>query len=452
MRTAEIRRNLWLELSPQRLIALPLILLVVVLVGEVVSSREHYLGEVGSWLYYGMVLLWGSRRAAAAVTEEVNGGTWIGQRLSALSPSALVLGKLFGATAFIWYGGLIGLALYGFILFDADLPQAYVAAVLLQHLAWGVFVHCVALAASLVLLNKRRLVESVGTTLPQILALLVALAVFGLFWRGPLVVSLVGVGQAISWYGLAFDPALFLTAVAVVFAAWGALACVRLMAAQLQRQLLPWAWPAFVLFLIAFAEGFVPSSPERSVLFSQISAISVALTLYYLALFADRNEPLRFRHCIAAFAGGRLRRGLSLLPWWVYGWFILLAAALWPSGGESAEPDLLGRLAQVFGLTVTDSVLARLGLVCFALRDAAFVLWINAGGRNQRADLVALIYLLVLYGPLVALFIGLEAWTVVGLLAPLPIGPAGLGLASALVQTAVLGFLTWRRWQALFRT
>ena len=110
---AEFRRNLWLELSPQRLIALPVIVLVLVLLNQVANRGDPGgLTDLGSWVFYVMVFLWGSRRAAAAVSEEVNGDTWTGQRLSALSPAALVVGKLFGATAFIWYGGLVGLGLY----------------------------------------------------------------------------------------------------------------------------------------------------------------------------------------------------------------------------------------------------------------------------------------------------------------------------------------------------
>ena len=58
MRTAELRRNLWLELSPQRVIALPLIVLVVVLMQQATGGGNAQLAQVGSWLYFGMVLLW----------------------------------------------------------------------------------------------------------------------------------------------------------------------------------------------------------------------------------------------------------------------------------------------------------------------------------------------------------------------------------------------------------
>lgn len=451
MRTAELRRNLWLELSPQRLIALPLIVLVVVLMQQASGGGSEALATVGSWFYYAMVLLWGSRRAAAAVTEEVNGGTWTGQRLSALSPSALVLGKLFGATAFIWYGGLIGLGLFFVGVVQAGVPALWAAAEVVQRIAWGLFVHAVAVAASLVLLNKRRLVERIGTTLPQMLALLLAVGLFMLFWRSPGFFDLFSgnIGWQLRWYEIKFPSWVFLPAVSTIFAGWAVLGCLRLMAVQLQRQPLPWAWPAFSLFLLAFVHGFVPAdfSNDIGLLAPQV----IAVALFYLALFADRNEPLRYRLCFASFAGGQFRRGLSLVPWWAFSWLFVLILAFWPAALGEAGRGFWSVLTERFGVAAIDPLLARLGFVCFALRDAAFVLWINAG-RSQRADLVAFIYLLVLYGPALVLFLAMEAWYAAALVAPLPFGPAGLGIASALVQAAVLGILAWRRWQALFRS
>ena len=449
MRSAEFRRNLWLELSPQRVIALPLIVLVVVLMQQATGGGNAQLAQVGSWLYFGMVLLWGSRRAAAAVTEEVNSGTWAGQRLSALSPAALALGKLFGATAFIWYGGAIGLGLFVGGALGDGVPPLWAAAEAVQRIAWGVFVHAVAVAASLVLLNKRRLVERVGTTLPHMLALAAAVGLYMLFWRSPLFIDVFvdHYGWQLRWYELKLPTWVFLPAVSAIFAGWAVLACLRLMAVQLQRQPLPWAWPAFSLFLLAFAHGFVPGDVGKD--FGLIAPQLIAVALFYLALFADRNEPLRFRHGFAALRDGALRRGLSLMPWWDFSWLILLAVALWPSAMDAVR-GLWEALARHSGATIADPLIARLGVAAFALRDAAFVLFVNAGGRSQRSDLVAFIYLLVLYGPVLGLLLGMEAWPVAAMFAPLPFGPAGLGLASALVQAAVLALLTRQRWRALF--
>mgnify|MGYP000176836376 CR=1 FL=1 len=442
--SAEFRRNLWLELSPQRLLALPAILLVVVLLQQVArGSDPEGLATVGSWTFSIMVFLWGSRRAAAAVAEEVNGDTWSGQRLSALSPAALVFGKLFGATAFIWYGGLIGLALF---LVGQGLEGAPPGELLVQSLlrvSAGIFLHAVAIAVTLALLNKRRVVARLGTTLPQLLALGAALLFFAFFARSTLLHSLDWWRGSVAWYDLLVDGPLFAALSAFVFAGWAVLACLRLMAVQLQRQWLPWAWPAFVLFLMLYAAGFAPPQ-ERAAL-----SFAAALGCFYLALFAERNEPLRFRQCFAAFADRRWRRGLSLLPAWALGWPFLLGASLLLGGDSLLRLGLLWDLAALTRAGIPTPLVAGVGVACFALRDAAFVLWMNAG-RSRRADTAALVYLLVLYGPLQALLGGLGVWQLAALLTPLPLGAGPWPLLAALLQAALFGWLALRRWRALF--
>jgi hypothetical protein len=449
MRTAELRRNLWLELSAQRLIAMPLIIGILLGLTLTVAEGRGSVLRLGSWIFWLVVVLWGSRKAAGSITEEVNSGTWTGQRLSALSPSALVFGKLFGANAYVWYGGLMGLAIYAWGLpFTGWIGARRTALDLVLLLAAGVFVHAMAIAAALALLNKRRLAERLGTTLPQVLALLALLMLFGLI-RLAHVLPREAWSSGFAWFWRTYSAESFLAVSAVVTVAWAVLAAVRLMAAQLQRPLIPWAWPAFTLFAMAYVQGFFSTDTSYQVLGSFGGAVAVAWLLFYLALFADRNEPLRYRHCLSAFGAGRVGQGLALLPWWVFGWAILLVVGLLSSGGSAADSAAWQELTGRLGLDLPDALDLRLSLVLFALRDAAFVLWINAG-RARRADLVAAIYLLVLYGPVTVLLTKAGAGTAAQLVVPLSFGPPLLPLLSAAAQIAVLAFLTWRRWRALF--
>lgn len=448
----EFRRNLWLELTPQRLIAAPLVLLVLVLLIQAAEGWDPLsMAGLGNWIFYVFVFLWGSRRAAGAVTEEVNGDTWTGQRLSALSPAALVLGKLFGATAFIWYGGLIGLGLFIAGSLAEGVPAVPVLLDAVQRIASGVFLHAVAIATSLALLNKRGHVTRLGTTLPQLLALGAALVLLGSFARVSFVASFSFWGYDVRWYGQVFDWSLFVAATCLAFAGWAVLACLRLMATQLQRQVLPWAWPAFVLFCMAFVQGFVQEGGFDTAWFGPLTApFGLVIAFFYLALFAERNEPLRYHRCALAFRAGELRRALSLLPWWAVTWPLLLALALWRGAETPTFSSDLWRDFWTAGLsTPPDPLLANLGFAAFALRDAAFVVWMNAGG-GQRADLVAWIYLVVLYVPLMGVLMSAKAFTLVGLLTPLPVDDSLLPLVSALLQALLLAWLARRRWRRLF--
>ena len=117
----EFRRNLWLELTPQRLVVMPLVLaaiFAVVYLGEEGVSRwtndTSYggLATAAKYVYLALVLLWGGRQAGSAVTDEIRDRTWDGQRLSALGSWSMSWGKLFGSTVFTWYGGALALAVF----------------------------------------------------------------------------------------------------------------------------------------------------------------------------------------------------------------------------------------------------------------------------------------------------------------------------------------------------
>ena len=120
----ELRRNLWLEFSAHRLIAMPAI---IVLIGMFIYaiSKEDALKNLAIAAAVGAVVLlplWGARLAMESVTEEARDRTWDAQRLSSIGPWQMTWGKLLGATAFVWYGGAICLLLFIF----AGVGQLYI--------------------------------------------------------------------------------------------------------------------------------------------------------------------------------------------------------------------------------------------------------------------------------------------------------------------------------------
>ena len=110
----EFRRNLWLELSPQRLVLMVSVLgiiaaLTVYLGNDLVKegSTAHALLIVFSALGLMLAGGWGSFTALASINSEVAERTWDQQRLSALSPWQMAWGKLLGASIYPWLGGLL---------------------------------------------------------------------------------------------------------------------------------------------------------------------------------------------------------------------------------------------------------------------------------------------------------------------------------------------------------
>ncbi len=91
----ELRRNLWLELSTHRVIAMPVVLAAVFILIYAFKSGSLALGDAEAasavadvaLVAYGLiVVLWGGRLAAGAVVEEIRDRTWDDQKLTAVGP------------------------------------------------------------------------------------------------------------------------------------------------------------------------------------------------------------------------------------------------------------------------------------------------------------------------------------------------------------------------------
>ena len=88
MGNAEFRRNLWLEFSTHRLVAMPVVLLLLLFTANTLSgeTRPGVVTAAALWAMVAIGWFWGTRRAAESVNEELRARTWDLQRLSALSP------------------------------------------------------------------------------------------------------------------------------------------------------------------------------------------------------------------------------------------------------------------------------------------------------------------------------------------------------------------------------
>ena len=106
----EFPRNVWVELTPRRLILMVVLLTLAFFAAAVAGGTEYTPASTAQLLYYAIVVVWGSRNAALAVVGEIRDRTWDMQLLSSITPGAMTWGKLFGSTIYNWFGGAICLA------------------------------------------------------------------------------------------------------------------------------------------------------------------------------------------------------------------------------------------------------------------------------------------------------------------------------------------------------
>ncbi|MEW6691063.1 MAG: hypothetical protein AB1452_18455, partial [Pseudomonadota bacterium] len=308
----EFRRNLWLELTPHRLVAMPLLLvLVLALVYAASDDKMTGVAVAAAIIAAGLLGIWGTRSSADCVIEEVRARTWDAQRMSAIGPWEMAWGKLLGAASFAWYGGLMALAV---VLFATPRGWAHSSAKVAALIAAGaLLMQCVACLAGISAARKGYARQgSVGAWL--IVLLIVAL--------GPGIGFFTSEHAPVAWWRERYGAMNFTLASTACFAGWAAFGVYRVLCGELQVRTTPWAFAGFILFLAGYVAGFwvVPGADAaRARDAFLISGLLVAGTLTYIQLFAEQTGVIVFRHVQVRLARGELRRALEELPCWTVG-------------------------------------------------------------------------------------------------------------------------------------
>ncbi len=149
----ELKRNLWLELSSRRLIFIPLIVALVLSPWLLLEGNLGSAAGTGRVLFDFLVPVWGTWLVANSVVSEIRSRTWDLQRLSALSPWAMLWGKLIGAPIMVWYAGAFCLIpVVAHALNTGGLSAALID--IAYYLMLGLISHSAGLLASLIAVRK----------------------------------------------------------------------------------------------------------------------------------------------------------------------------------------------------------------------------------------------------------------------------------------------------------
>lgn len=381
----EFQRNFWLELTAHRLIAVPLIcalfLFLALALQDWTLNKETGAGAL--WLFVLFSGVFGTKKASAAIFDEVLGHTWDWQRMSGLNPWAMTWGKLFGKTLLYWYLGLFALvvAFIGFYQDQADIIwwYWYLLALLgvLFSQALGFFFNFI---------HIRRRAQESPERMSSSLYLLVLFGVFGLF----IFLSDIKQGQ-VSWFAWQFNTLVFAILSILCFWLWTLVGAYRLMRRELNHSAHPWVWLGFLAFCALYIVGFIHQSRTDSLLIVFLTWQSLTL----LSIFLDTKDPVALRGLFASLRKGDLAKALQLIPAWLSAMLLTSLALLLLMLLPERIPDLSWLLMGMH----PDFSIASLALLfwLFLVRDCALILSLGLSGEAQRAEATALVYLLLLY-------------------------------------------------------
>ncbi|ARV19682.1 hypothetical protein AEP_02756 [Curvibacter sp. AEP1-3] len=437
----EFKRNLWLEISPARLALMPGVLTLIALLAVAMSEQNprDNLFIACTVLFTGLTVGWGSLLVMSSINNEVTERTWDQQRLSALTPWQMAWGKLFGSTAYAWYGALLCAVVA--VLAASTLPGFLSRCVWMLAGAIGaVALHAWLMVSRLHTLDLRT--EKSSSTAGRLFGLFMALQTLPMVFmvlRSPTDEPQASGG----WWSLGLPLPVQSLVLAALMLALGLLALWRSMGKQLMVRSTPWAWALGVLALGWMLAGFMPEDARDANL--MVPLAGVALLATYAALFTESNNRLVWQAVLFHYAHSPRRRMLQALPLWPVSW---------------AMAALFVLLYGVLGIN-PDQHLASLGSVMWlallhCLRDCGIYHFFALRNTTRKPAGMTLLTLFVLGVVLPGLVAGsapeLATWfePLFGL-QQLVKGGASLGLAPWLamaVQLAVVAALVAWRWAA----
>jgi len=421
----ELQRNLWLEVTPHRLIALPLLILAILYLGFLSNNSElgQEVADTAMLLAWMSTLLWGAMLAGEGLLAEVRGRTWEQQRMSALGAWQLAWGKLLGSTAMAWYGAAVALPVW---LLACEHPAAQMVLELARLLLAGLLLQSLSLLAALHGLRRDRDTAGRSWTMPLLLALVL------LPWLG-----FSGAPETpLRWYGGDYTSLRFIVLSLLLFTGWVLIGLWQVMRSELQMQVHPGWWLGFMLTVMFYCAGFVDGQQSALLPMGRLGvAFFAGLILLYGALLVEPKSPFHFIRLLAFWEQSDRRRLYSQLPAWLSAMGLLaltlLLLLLWP-----VPAPIEGRLF-------------FLALFLFMLRDTLLLLGIAFSPRSKRPELAGVLYLGVLYLLIPLILAALNLSHLAPLLLPTAQSTVWLSLPAAAIEAGLAFLFMRRRWQAV---
>jgi hypothetical protein len=429
----EFRRNLWLEITPFRLISMPVVLGAVIYLAYVTDNNQMATGvsSISAGLFFFISLVWGTKLASESIMNEIRDHTWDGQRMSVITPWQLIWGKLFGSTVYTWYGALICLCFFGLSAAGSDPVNALKTMLVLMFSA--VLAHAVSLLASLVAIQKGRKINKSQTA---------AILILGLVVAGPFFEMALGRSSTVKWFSENYSEMDFLLGSVLAYALWAVVGVYQMIRLELQMKNGPWLWFCFVLFMMLYGAGFFHGSQQVGSYVMAASspaflaAYCISLGAIYFMAFAERKDLLSLRAVARLASAGNWQRFLERAPRWLLTLPIAVSAgiAVLITAG-AANSDANQNIAFV------------VASLLFMSRDMGIMLFCNLGKNTRRADMLFVLNLVLLYGILPAILSAMKVDNATLLFWPrVDLHPV-LGCVAALLESLAMAALVVLRWK-----
>lgn len=421
----EFQRNIWMRFSLFSVLVIPALIAAgvgLVYLGHMIYENQaelsralnglpaplyeaspHWSAGTLAWAVPFMIVMLfglGILEAGSSFTAELRNKTWDLQKVSAISPFHLLVGKVFGSTSYAWF---VSLCLMVVILFSYShlfkdmtvVPDdgSAVQPVLIYPAPWHVFMlgvmivfsalcgHVVAAYVSIKSLRAGSFSGFRGLLVGGV-ASFFAFAFFRVLFEIPFVSEgdLSKQVKTISWYGHDIQSRWLVFSIFVYFVIWAIIGLYRMIREELNFQRTVLVKLAFLLSLSAVFAGFGVEysgqfstylvNTDQTLQFSIIPFLVFLMATYY-ALNSSAKSFVPYQRFLHALKSRQYRRVFETIPDWI----ILLPLTL-----------IFWVFVTFDQVTEKASVLPYIlfAIILFMIRDALVTHYLLLGGRFKR--------------------------------------------------------------------
>jgi hypothetical protein len=452
----EFRRNIWIRFSWFSLAVMPILIGLALLgtwlsyeaaneIETMIMQRRGFYVLTPHWsaalvfpaliFFFLVAIILGTYEAAAAFTDEQKNKTWDLQKTSAIRPSHIVLGKLFGAPSYAWYFsfGLLAVFIYAYSNFAADVttpnpnkvgpiqpkllhPEMYEILIACAYLVLAAFFgHAVALLGSLHNISSRK--HAVFGSF--IAGLIAAGAIFQIamqkmptLFAKPWTRSVPGDPEMMKWFDYEISVDAFTLASIGYFLFWLIVALYRYTRTELQFRNYPFVWLGFLVTLCIYMMGVVDMDDIPAMKY--LPCFFVTFIITYYTVFHNSDNISGYRRFWQALRVRDHVKFLDAFPRWIMAALVcavMTGCLFWAMSkglvGEKITPRDLAEFTKMRSY----AYIFILSMWLFMIRDAIVMHMFLLGDRFKHGGFNIVVYYILVYGLIPLVFLGGDAKT-----------------------------------------
>ncbi len=391
----ELQKNIWLELNTQRLVLMPVIILILLFLSFLRAEDTRDAGILRSVCYSGVTIiltLWGSKVAHDNIISEYNERTWDWQRTSALTPWQLLVGKLFGAPIYNWYGGAICLGLW--IMFSLFTPSDNVLVDILYNglcaIVISIGMMCVVMIFALYQIKSGNGRDKLKGGFVFAFLIIAGLSIFGLSFSGLFNIHVVKYN-------------IFHLFQYIFYSAWAVFGLYCALRGELSYKTSALPWYIFLLSS-SVVQAFARFNAHAEVSFFWIFSFSLAfhaIVFLYILIIIEQKEITKLRNLFQQVKKRNLKYLNFQAPLWIHTLPLVFIGLLlsWIGYENTSWPYPIWNLGLREG-SFSDPVQTWsfiLAAALFIIRDMALILLLNFSRKKRRVNGAVILYLFLLY-------------------------------------------------------